>query len=927
MNYPVTPLEPAISRQRLFRIARERLAKKLNLESIEDLDINSDSEDEQAHQESKEDHDAETTTGSSSLSEYANRYHPLPNGNGYRAPSGRSTTPDRDDASVYSRRSNGTDTSSLYDEEDEEEEEEEEEEDGTVQMELERLNIVFIPNDIVELFRKRVSKLSLKSNWLTSLPLTFKDMKQLFYLDISGNRFEEFPEVLCQCPNLVILDISNNQISSLPSDIGNLVNLRCLSIKNNRFEYLPPSIADMADLELLEVDNNPLILPPRAAMKDPSSPTWLSDVKHYLSSNRDHITSMIEKKQQQQQQLQLQRAVLLDGEGSNGSVWKSPSPQPPSDFKLQLPRHKSKLSTATTSSSQSGSRSASTSSTTSQAATTANTTAVSPSQTPEVFDPAGLPVDRLRSGSESHGSSSRAAKRMGFIVKKQQQQQQEQQQQQSQPQQPQQPQQLGDSPEPQPKPDAKELEPTLARASHSRNISYESFGERSDSDFEIPSGATTPITSKSKHLLNKSGLYSSSPVLESVSGAYFRRLSTLNEHMVRSHSQRFEVQSKVVESCRKVLFSLGELNGIMRRCAAFCDDKSLTTKLLGLLRTSKNAFPVLVGALENLEANSEKEDTAAAGAEPSSSDLNAVINASVQCLAAFRNVTAFFRANLELLMSYVDIKFIRALILTCFQSFNELQNAWFTLYPTRTISRQLSRQVAGATAGSPMIDDALRTGEGLSAADDQLYDRIYSAANAAQAVLGQLTEAVSKSASASVASSIGGSGAGISPTVALKVRDLTSTCVTGVEVTRRLKQRMEIIRNTGQIDRRLFWEDLNAFLKAIILIMRSAKSVMPDLPVLNDARPNLTTLTRLAKEIPVLLEYSSYKIMYSEGSNAFNAYNPSPVQSAPPPTTPLVAVLGPTAAQAVVLSPSTHTTGYSSPFIPDSTSTSPSEKI
>lgn len=883
-QYPVTPLEPAISRQKLYQIAQDELYK--SLKGIEEA--GGDEEEEEEEEEDDDEDDDLTETGSD-------------------ADSISSESVDSSSESVKVKKRKRPE----------------------IGIHLSGLNMNVFPPSVIDLFKHTVSKLNLSSNWLTGLPAEFKNMENLTYLDISNNRLTEFPSVLCQCPKLDMLDISSNQIWYLPQEAGALSRLKCLSMFNNRFEYLPPCIADMRRLRVLEIENNPLKRPPQrlvdAKENSEDQMDWLESIKEYINQNKSSLTSLIGSQQQQQH-------TPSDKADDKKFVLQ----QPPAGFRKRQPQkpaliqqqHQQQPSPPIQPFTRSFSEAV---------PQTATASASSNSDTLTATE-GDSPNERNRSLSESLAST-RAAKRMGFIVKKQNH--------------------GGDDDDNKSNgnnstnnnntnnnnnggyhPANAGISAEISR--HARNLSHDS-SSRSDSDEN-----TTKIRSKPPRN-NKPGTLAASPGLESVSGSYFRRLSTLTEEM--KPSTQFEMEDKLVEACRKLLYSLGELHSIIRRCTAFCDDKTLSTRLLSLLNASKQTFPPLVSSFENVEAKITTNNEQKQGKPPAKSatdvtqeDTNAVVEASINCLSAFRSLTAFVKANIDKLTAYIDIKFIRALIVVTFQSFNELHNAWYSIYPNQTVRKQTNNNNSKVTDKNPVaVNDALRNGENLSAADDQLYDRLYAATTAAQNVLSQLTDAISKSAAASAQQHTGGSKAGSGSTpvganVASKVRDLTSVCVSGGETTRRLKQRLDTMRDTEQIDRRKFWDDVNAFLKAVISILGSTKTALDYLPILNDVRPNLTTLTRLTKEIPALVEYSSYHVLLSESSGSQIQYSlqqqqqqqqqqqmpPSSASSMPPPpTTPLVAALGPTAAQSVVLSPSMNPQGYS-PFIPPEHTQQPS---
>lgn len=166
-------------------------------------------------------------------------------------------------------------------------------------------------------------------------------------------------------------------------------------------------------------------------------------------------------------------------------------------------------------------------------------------------------------------------------------------------------------------------------------------------------------------------------------------------------------------------------------------------------------------------------------------------------------------------------------------------------------------------------------------ADEQLYHGLEAAATAAKVLLKQLTDTLAKSGQPAA-----------SGNVKAHVKSLSDKCQAGMGVTKKLKQQLEIIRkskssatnmtenngNNGSmklsnghlqmdmVDRFKFWEDMNAFVKGMISLLSSTKLAINDMPYLKNAS-NLATLTKLTKDIPPLMEASSYKVIISESKD------------------------------------------------------------
>ena len=102
-----------------------------------------------------------------------------------------------------------------------------------------RLTVLDVSNNRLEQLEhadlhRLTSLVSLKvsNNQLTSLPANYSHFRQLRSLNLSSNKFTEFPEQICKLKGLVDLDVSFNRLSSLP-EIGQLITLERLWATNN----------------------------------------------------------------------------------------------------------------------------------------------------------------------------------------------------------------------------------------------------------------------------------------------------------------------------------------------------------------------------------------------------------------------------------------------------------------------------------------------------------------------------------------------------------------------------------------------------------------------------------------------------------------------------------------------------------------------
>ncbi|KAH9667909.1 protein kinase domain-containing protein [Citrus sinensis] len=103
--------------------------------------------------------------------------------------------------------------------------------------------------------------LSLDSNELTSIPLTFWNLKDILYLNFSSNfLIGPLPLEVGNLKVLVGIDFSMNNFSGvIPTEIGGLQNLEYLFLGYNRLQgSIPDSFGDLISLKSLNLSNNNL---------------------------------------------------------------------------------------------------------------------------------------------------------------------------------------------------------------------------------------------------------------------------------------------------------------------------------------------------------------------------------------------------------------------------------------------------------------------------------------------------------------------------------------------------------------------------------------------------------------------------------------------------------------------------------------------
>lgn len=101
------------------------------------------------------------------------------------------------------------------------------------------------------------------ANW-KNYPDNLSDLKQLKRLNISSNKFTEFPREILDMQNLEYLCINfNENIPEIPSDINHMEQLKHLDICTTNIKSLPESMLQMKQLYIWTCDDLATTLPER----------------------------------------------------------------------------------------------------------------------------------------------------------------------------------------------------------------------------------------------------------------------------------------------------------------------------------------------------------------------------------------------------------------------------------------------------------------------------------------------------------------------------------------------------------------------------------------------------------------------------------------------------------------------------------------
>lgn len=323
-------------------------------------------------------------------------------------------------------------------------------------------------------------------------------------------------------------------------------------------------------------------------------------------------------------------------------------------------------------------------------------------------------------------------------------------------------------------------------------------------------------------------------------GHYFRRLSSLPEQKRSSMST-----ARVAESARGILYSLSQSHTSISIFITNSGERSKHAPLERVLFNANNQIGNLVRALESYDAKGD--ETA----------VDPVLAACSSCLGAFRHVMSLLQSSLREISSESDIRLTRTLLLMVYGTFVELQNSWAALRPilpvppanlhahsTSYFPRQMSAQgpnmrlksgpsgsvsfPSGATLQgippplptpkspdasfqmppTPSIASSLYMNEsGITESDEPLFENVNAATSAALSTLPQITDAIIRM----------GIAQSLPPNTMLKMKELDGLCGNTRDVARRLKLRLDYIRDhirdNNMVERRKFWDDCNLFIK------------------------------------------------------------------------------------------------------------------
>jgi len=106
-----------------------------------------------------------------------------------------------------------------------------------------------------------LTHIELRGNNLSTLPIALKKCINIYYIDISNNKFTDMPEVFIEMPWVFTFKADSNMISEIPMELRN-IRLGILSLAYNRITKWPDGLTffEDDDLIILDLTGNPIPL-------------------------------------------------------------------------------------------------------------------------------------------------------------------------------------------------------------------------------------------------------------------------------------------------------------------------------------------------------------------------------------------------------------------------------------------------------------------------------------------------------------------------------------------------------------------------------------------------------------------------------------------------------------------------------------------
>jgi Leucine-rich repeat (LRR) protein len=120
------------------------------------------------------------------------------------------------------------------------------------ELDLHLSNLKVLPEGFRNL--KRLKKLNLGYNQLTSFPVLLFELDSLRELNLEWNRLDSIPATVARLRHLKVLNLDDNRLNRYPMAVNAIVSLQELFLSNANLRVIPDQIRQLVNLEVLNLD-------------------------------------------------------------------------------------------------------------------------------------------------------------------------------------------------------------------------------------------------------------------------------------------------------------------------------------------------------------------------------------------------------------------------------------------------------------------------------------------------------------------------------------------------------------------------------------------------------------------------------------------------------------------------------------------------
>ncbi|KAI9446381.1 RAM signaling pathway protein-domain-containing protein [Lactarius indigo] len=498
-----------------------------------------------------------------------------------------------------------------------------------------------------------VLRVTLASNRLATLPVTFALLSRLRYLNLKNNCLTVFPDVLTAMSSLEILDIGRNKLNqaALPT--------RVFSFYKNKITRLPPYIAKFTRLSILRAEQNPWEWPPKSIMEvQPTTKDFIKTVQQWIEANASSEYREEPERESQRSNLESEENAFLDDSTPHAHSF-SLSSTPPTPLENSASR-------------PSPLRSGRPSPLPLEPVSFSGRTS-SPPRSPDAYlpthedfldlstddDMSRPPSDTLAHvRNASYAGSSRVSGRANLFSKKS-------------------------------LPDLRHTKLPLAEERPIRSPSAPLWnGPTSSQSVDQPpssrqdssnSSDSGPINSRPGQAFFHGEIASSpvtrnrpAPTIDGERHSYFRRFSVLQSSTISKTIP--DSLLRLVDAARGILFAVSQIYQALRHYTVDAIDERLASVLLKVLDPASSYITQLINALDRFDSMSRRT-------LPTPLVCRGVFESCKDNVAIFGKAVGVLALQLKVLATQDDVRYTRQMLLVLYGAAAEISNAWRSMVP------------------------------------------------------------------------------------------------------------------------------------------------------------------------------------------------------------------------------------------------------